>query len=77
MSTPAVREFQRSQLLPSELFALKSLKRRALIQSLAQTHSMESTELSMQSNWNALTQARDHLYDDTPCSKVTRSWPRP
>ena len=34
ISTPAVREFQRSQLLPSELFALKSLKRRALIRIL-------------------------------------------
>ena len=63
ISTPAVRQYQRSQLSPSDLFTLKSLKRQALMRSLEQTHSMEPTELRMESNWRALTQARDHLYE--------------
>ena len=63
ISTPAVRQYQRSQLSPSELFALKSLKRQALMRSLEQGDSKEPTEMRMQSNWRALTQARDHLYE--------------
>ena len=63
ISTPAVRQYQRSQLSPLELFALKSLKRQALIRSLAETQSMEPTELRMESNRRALMQARDHLYE--------------
>jgi len=63
ISTPAVRQHQRSQLSPSELLALESLKRRALIRSLERTHAIEPTELRMESNRRALTQARDHLYE--------------
>jgi len=63
ISTPAVRQVQQSQLSTSELFALKSLKRQALMRSIEQAHSMEPTELRLQSNWHALMQARDHLYE--------------
>jgi conjugative relaxase-like TrwC/TraI family protein len=63
ISTPEVRQIQRSQLSSSELFALKSLKRQALMRSIEQAHSMEPTELRMESNWHALMQARDHLYE--------------
>jgi ATP-dependent exoDNAse (exonuclease V) alpha subunit len=63
ISTPAVRQYQRSQLSSSELFALKSLKRQALMRSITQADSMEPPELRMQSNWRALRQARDHLYE--------------
>ena len=63
ISTPEVRQHQRSQLSSSELSALEFLKREALIRSVEQTDSIEPTELRMQSNGCALTHARDHLYE--------------
>jgi conjugative relaxase-like TrwC/TraI family protein len=65
IATPEVRQLQRSQLSSSELSGLESLKRRALIRTIEPGDSLEpsSTPLRMGSNWQALMQARDHLYE--------------
>jgi conjugative relaxase-like TrwC/TraI family protein len=55
ISTPEVREKQRSQLSREELSTLESIKRRTL----ASSHEKQG----MRSAWKALLQARDHLFE--------------
>jgi conjugative relaxase-like TrwC/TraI family protein len=56
ISTPEVRQFQRSQLSSQELSDLECLKQEAL------NRASDSLE-HIGSNWRALMQARDHLYE--------------
>ena len=65
ITTPRVRELQRSQLSSWELSQLESLKRQSLAHSIEPSLSPEpsANRLGMQSNRRALIGARDHLYE--------------